>query len=32
MVRAGDAEGAKQTMEHHLTSVEPNYQLSGVSA
>jgi DNA-binding FadR family transcriptional regulator len=23
MVEAGDAEGAKQAMEHHLTSVEP---------
>lgn len=36
MVEARDAEGAKQAMEHHLTSVEPatisSYQLSTVSS
>jgi GntR family transcriptional repressor for pyruvate dehydrogenase complex len=26
MVRARDADGARQAMEHHLTSVEPSYQ------
>jgi GntR family transcriptional repressor for pyruvate dehydrogenase complex len=31
MLRAGDAEGARQAMEQHLTSVEPSYQPSAVS-